>query len=111
VPVKAIVKMLITRPRFSSGTIVCRRVLLEAISKTPPAPPSTRKQEDNGNQRESANPISAVPRKAPPKVMTWPNPRTDLRVPKYKAPRTAPVPADDINPPSVRASPWKTSRA
>jgi len=37
-PAKVSIKMLITRPRNSSGTPDCKRVLIRAMEVTPPAP-------------------------------------------------------------------------
>src|SRR6185312_10033292 len=79
VPKNAMVKKLITRPRLSSSTSVCRMVLLAAICTIIPSPVGTRIAKDSQKLCDCEKAMSPMPNPPLASTMTRPRPSTLFR--------------------------------
>ena len=78
-PIKAVVKKAITRPRLSGSTIVCSMVLMEAVPIIMPNPAPSIMAQESQNQCEKEKAVGPAPKTVIPVPMTRPMPRIVLR--------------------------------
>ena len=82
IPKNDIVKMLITRPRFESSTMVCNKVLQEAATAIMPNPSGKLIIAASQTERTNAITISDTPNNMQEIITSLPKPNTLLRAAK-----------------------------
>src|ERR1700690_64779 len=107
VPITAMAKKLMTLPLFSSSTICCRTILLEAICTIIPKPLTDMRSSESHKKWDWEKAMSPNPNTNPATGVVIPSRRAPLLEARNIVPPSAPTPEAAIRKPSVCGPPCK----